>query len=252
MSQQIVNSNTDSYSNGQTSSSESLSLIEAIGQLPRQYIKVLCKPSAQTFREEMGKASWGIVLVQFYALFVITVTLSYLAHLIPSSALHTTSAFSIGSFKPFAFLPSPYNGITFILGSFLIGLITAYLFSKLWHGQGRFLSHAYSLLLCTIPLVTISGALLLIPTTGLLITFLTTLIFILFVYRMLLHVFIIMEVHGLSAGRATLIVLIIPMLVVGLVLILFTEGTALEGLFGAMDWFPGKGEKQDNTKTQAK
>src|SRR5947209_3922788 len=189
MKQQTVNSNTDPYSNAQTSSTEPLSLIEAIWQLPRQYIKVLCRPSAQTFREEMGKASWGIVLVQLYALFVITVILSYLAHLIPSSALHTTSAFSIGSFKPFAFLPSPYNGITFILGSFLIGLITAYLFSKLWHGQGRFLAHAYSLLLCTIPLVTISGALLLIPTT-LLTTFLITLIFILFVYRMLLHVFI--------------------------------------------------------------
>jgi hypothetical protein len=107
MNQQTVNSNTDSYSNGQTSSSESLSLIEAIGQLPRQYIKVLCRPSAQTFREELGKASWGVVLVQFYALFVITVTLSYLAHLIPSSALHTTSAFSIGSFKPLLFSSSP-------------------------------------------------------------------------------------------------------------------------------------------------
>jgi hypothetical protein len=58
MSQQTVNSNTDPYSNAQTSSTESLSLIEAIGQLPRQYIKVLCRPSAQTFREEMGKASW--------------------------------------------------------------------------------------------------------------------------------------------------------------------------------------------------
>src|SRR5205085_7763581 len=135
------------------SSTESLSLVEAIWHLPRQYIKVLCRPSAQTFCEEMGKASWGIVLVQFYALFVITVALSYLAHLIPSSALHTTSAFSIGAFKPFMFLPSPYNGMVFILGSFLIGLSTAYLMSRRWGGQGRFLAHAYSLLLCTVPLV---------------------------------------------------------------------------------------------------
>src|SRR5947209_5276134 len=206
MKQQTVNSNTDSYSNAQTSSSESLSLIEAIGQLPCQYIRVLCRPSAQTFREEMGKASWGIVLVQFYALFVITVTLSYLAHLIPSSALHTISAFSTGSIKPFAFLPSPDNGIAFVLGSFLIGLSTAYLFSKLWRGQGRFLAHAYSLLLCTVPLVTISGALLLIPTPGSLVVPLTSLIFIVFVYRMVLHACVIMGVHGLSAGEATLIV----------------------------------------------
>ncbi len=34
MNQQTVNSNTDPYSNGQTSSSESLSLVEAIWHLP--------------------------------------------------------------------------------------------------------------------------------------------------------------------------------------------------------------------------
>jgi hypothetical protein len=86
----------------------------------------------------MGQAGWGIVLLQFYLLIGITVALTYLAHIIPSSALHTTSAFSIGAFKPFTFLPSPYNGMAFILGSFLIGLSTAYLMSRHWGGQGRF------------------------------------------------------------------------------------------------------------------
>src|SRR2546425_13266010 len=31
---------------------------QAIQELPNQYIKVLTKPSAQTFAEEMGKADW--------------------------------------------------------------------------------------------------------------------------------------------------------------------------------------------------
>ena len=251
MSQQTVNSNTDSYANDHRSSVEPLSLSEATWQLPRQYIRVLFRPSAQTFHEEMDKASWGIVFLQFYALIVITIALSYVAHFIPSAALHTTSTFSIGSFKPFAFLPSPYNGIAFILGSFLIGLITAYLFSRLWGGQGRFLAHVYSLLLCTIPLVTISGALLLLP-AGLLLNLLMALVFILFVYRMVLHIFIIMGVHGLSAGKAALIVLIIPMLVIGLVLTLLTEGRVLEGLFGASDWFPAKSEKRNSTQPRTK
>src|SRR5450755_3396890 len=132
MSQQIENNKAID----RTSSIKPLQLSESIWHLPRQYVKVLFRPSAQTFREEIDKAGWGNVLVQLYLLIVITFALSYLAHIIPSFALHTTSAFSIGTFKPFAFLPSPYNGIAFILGSFLIGLSTAYLFSRFWGGQG--------------------------------------------------------------------------------------------------------------------
>jgi hypothetical protein len=253
MSQQKENGNTNLHSDNQAPSTKPPQLSETIWQLPRQYIKVLFRPSAQTFREEMGKAGWGIVLVQFYLLIVITVVLSYLGHIIPSSALHTTSAFSIGAYRLFAFLPSPYNGIAFILGSFLIGLCTAYLFSRLWHGRGRFLAHAYSLLLCTIPLVTISGALLLIPATGSFVIILTGLVFALFVYRMVLHGYIIMGVHGISAGRAALIVLIFPMFFVGLamlgiiIFLLFTGAEALGGLFEIFDWFPGERGKRKDT-----
>src|SRR6266568_2788245 len=41
-----------------------LPLGEALQQLPNQYIKVLTKPSARTFAEEIGKASWDIVWIQ--------------------------------------------------------------------------------------------------------------------------------------------------------------------------------------------
>jgi hypothetical protein len=196
----------------------------------------------------MRQAGWGIVLFQFYLLLGITVTLSYLAHVIHSSALHTTSSFSIGPIKPFMFLPSPYNGMAFILGSFLIGLSTAYLVSRRWGGHGSFLAHAYSLLLCTIPLVTISGALLLIPATGSLVMLLTSLVFVLFVYRMVLHGCILKGVHGLSTSKASLVVLIFPLLFVGLVvglgvlalivlLLILTDGAIFE-VFGALEWFP--------------
>ncbi|HKV59370.1 MAG TPA: hypothetical protein VJO32_13850 [Ktedonobacteraceae bacterium] len=253
MSQQTFNTNENPYANGQASSVKPLQMSEAIWQLPRQYIKVLCKPSAQTFHEELGKASWGIVMVQFYALIVITVALTYLAHSIPGSALHTTSAISIGTFRPFAFLPSPYNGIVFILASFLIGLITAYFFSRLWRGQGRFLAHTYGLLLCTVPLVTISGAFLLIPVTGSLVGMLVFLIGLLFVYRMILHGCIIMATHGLSAGKATLIVLIIPMIfvILGVIgVIVFTGGEVLGGIFEIFDW-PSGDEGGHRKKTRS-
>src|SRR5215471_12408169 len=44
---------------------------QAIQELPNQYIKVLTKPSAQSFFEEIGKADWGIVWIQLLVLAVI-------------------------------------------------------------------------------------------------------------------------------------------------------------------------------------
>ncbi|HZS76200.1 MAG TPA: hypothetical protein VFA41_06250 [Ktedonobacteraceae bacterium] len=224
---------------------------KALLQLPRQYLKVLFHPSEKTFKEEMGKASWGITLFQLYLLIVVTVFFSYLAHILPSSALHSTSNLVLGSFRPFAFLPSPYNGMLWILSTFCIGLGTAYLFSKLWHGKGTFVAHTYSLLLCTVPLVTISGALLLIPSSGIVAALLFTLLVAIFIYRMVLHTMLIMAVHDLSAGWATLIVLIIPMLIVILailaLLIFATEGTFLEGLL-TFDWISHGSKKHEEYK----
>ena len=124
-------------------SAQPLPFGEAVWHLPVQYLNVFIKPSVNTLSEEMGKASWGIVLVQFLSLVIITVTLGLLGHLIPAAALHAITALSIGPVKPLAFLPSPLNGITFVLASFFIGLGTAYLFSKGSGGQGTFLAHLY-------------------------------------------------------------------------------------------------------------
>lgn len=254
MSQQTFNTNDEPYTTGQAPFVKPLQVSQAIWQLPRQYIKVMFKPSAQTFREELGKASWGIVLIQFYLLIAITVALTYVAHIIPGSALHTTGAVSIGPYRPFAFLPSPYNGIAFILGSFLIGLITAYVFSRLLGGRGRLVTHTYGLLLCTVPLVTISGALLLIPASGPPVVLLVLLIGLLFVYRLLLHVRVIVATHGLSGGQATLIVLIIPLIfvVLGVIgIVIFTGGEILIGLFEGLDWFPLE-ENMERKKTRSR
>ena len=235
----------------QMASNKPLSLSEAIWQLPRQYIKVLCKPSVETFSKEKGKASWGIVLFQFYVLVAITVALSYLAHFIPASALHSVTALQVGSAEPFKFLPSPYNGMTFILASFFIGLGTAYLFSRFSHGKGTFLAHTYCLLLCTVPLVTISGLLLLIPAIGTLVILLIGLIFILFIYRMVLHAFTIMAVHELGGAQATFTVLIIPMIIVLIVLIVGLIFLSAEGLLEGLD-FSGTGSKRKESEPRIK
>lgn len=230
-------------------SAQPLPFGEAVWQLPLQYIKIFIKPSMITLSEEMGKASWGIVLVQFLSLVIITITLGLLGHMIPSAALHAITALSIGPVKPLAFLPSPLNGITFVLASFFIGLGTAYLFSKGSGGQGTFLAHLYCLLLCTVPLVTLSGALLLIPATGWLVLVLGSIVSALFIYRMVLHTFTIMAVHRLGAGRATTIVLILPMVILVVIvlvgLLFWTEGEALANVFDVFSWGGEKRRKPE-------
>jgi hypothetical protein len=222
-----MNQNMSSYDQA---SAQPLSFGEAMWQLPLQYIKVLSKPSVNTLREEMGKASWGMVLVQFLSLVILTV--------------------SIGSVKPLALLPSPLNGITLVLASFFIGLGTAYLFSKLSGGQGTFLAHIYCLLVCTVPLVTVSGALLLIPATGWLVLLLGSVVSALFIYRMVLHTYTIMAVHRLGAGQATTIVLILPMLILVVIMlagmVFWTEGDVL---FSVFDVFPWVGERRQTTES---
>src|SRR6266571_1941252 len=44
---------------------------QAIQELPNQYIKVVTKPSAQTFAEEMGKADWAMVWIQLLAIAIV-------------------------------------------------------------------------------------------------------------------------------------------------------------------------------------
>jgi hypothetical protein len=74
---------------------------------------------------------------------------------------------------------------------------------------------------------------------------------------MVLHGCIIIGVHDLSAGKATLIVLIFPMFIVGLAVIaLFAlillmgaelARDALPGLFEFGAWFPGESKQRDET-----
>src|SRR5450432_3664766 len=52
-----------------------LPLSEAIRQLPNQYIRVLTKPGATTFAEELPKASWDITLIQILIMVVVAIVL---------------------------------------------------------------------------------------------------------------------------------------------------------------------------------
>ncbi|HLQ28952.1 MAG TPA: Yip1 family protein [Ktedonobacteraceae bacterium] len=187
-----------------------LPLGEAIRQLPQQYIKVLTKPSAATFAEEMGKAAWNIVWVQLLALAVITAVLGYLASLIGSGIMPAATS-STASMNP-AMLQGIRLGSSFgqIIGvplGFFIGVGILYLIAKAFGGQGTFLAQGYTYLLFEVPLGIVISLLGLIPYLGGLVGFAAG------IYAIVLNIFSIMAVHRLSGGKATAVVLI-PLAVV--------------------------------------
>lgn len=201
------------------------SIGQAIQELPNQYIRVLTKPSAQTFAEEMGKADWAMVWIQLLAIALIGTILGFIRAAIGLAA----SSFSSSSgFNPNAILALSVGGSTFsiisIPVSFFILVGIQYLLAKAFQGQGRFLTQGYTTLLYQTPIYIISFIIGLIPIFGGLIGA------VLYIYSIVLNVFAIMAVHRLSGGKATAVVLI-PIVV--LFLLLFLCVIAVAALFFA-------------------
>src|SRR5215831_11328075 len=59
-----------------------LPLGQAIRALPAQYLKVITRPSVQSFSAEKGRASWGSTWLQLIALGILSALFSMLAQLI--------------------------------------------------------------------------------------------------------------------------------------------------------------------------
>jgi len=187
-----------------------LPLGEAIRQLPSQYIRVLTKPSAATFAEEMGKAAWNIVWVQLILLAVITAVFGFLASLIGSGFMPATTSSTL-PMNP-AFLQGIRAGSSFgeLIGvplGFFIGVGILYLIAKAFRGEGTFLAQGYTYLLFEVPLGILASVLSLIPILGGLVAFAVG------IYAIVLQIFSIMAVHRLSGGKATLVVFL-PLIVV--------------------------------------
>ncbi len=144
-----------------------LPLGEAIRQLPNQYIKVLTRPSAATFAEEQGKASWDIVWVQLIIYAIVAAVLGYLALLISPNQFSTTSssALSPGMVQAIS-LSTGFGLILLIPIGFFIGVGIYYLIAKAFGGQGTFLAQSYTTLLYSVPIGILSFALRLIPILG--------------------------------------------------------------------------------------
>jgi hypothetical protein len=190
---------------------------QVIRDLPGQYLKVLTRPSKDTFTYEMDKASWSGVWIQLLVLVLITSLIGWLGSLIllPFNT-HTFSGRlsmliiqqnvgnSAGNLS--------FNPIRQLLGiplGFLLAVGIVHQLAKAFGGHGTYLAQAYTALLFSVPLSCITGLLALIPSLGWLLWLAGD------IYDIILYVFVLMAVYRLGAGRATTIVLI-PRVLLGL------------------------------------
>ena len=145
-----------------------LPLGQAIRQLPGQYIKVITRPSVQTFAEEMGKATWGSIWLQLITLGIIGAVLQTLGLLISppvfssavSAGLSQTTLLTIS----IVFLAVAEIVLTPL--SFFVAGAIIYWLARMVGGKGRYREQIYTTLLFGVPLVTLSYLLFLIPLAG--------------------------------------------------------------------------------------
>ncbi|HEX3643548.1 MAG TPA: Yip1 family protein, partial [Ktedonobacteraceae bacterium] len=175
-----------------------LPLEQAIKELPNQYIKVLTKPSADTFAQEKGKASWNIVWAQLIGYAIISAILSYIASLIMPNPFNTLGPTTLNPIISQLIHWGLTLGLTpLIILSFFIGTGFRYLIAKAFRGQGTFLAQSYTDLLFSVPLGILSALVTRVPLLGGLVAFGAG------IYTIILHIFSIMAVHRLSGGKAT-------------------------------------------------
>lgn len=196
-----------------------LPLGNAIRQLPSQYLRVTTRPSANTFAMEKGKAAWNIIWIQLLFLAIVTGILTAISTVISlpntlnslnNSNLPASTTEQVRTI--FATLPIPFGigTIVVVIAGFFIATGIFFLIAKAFGGQGTFLQYCYSYLLFEVPLGILSSLLSLIPILG------SLAVLALGIYRIILQVYMTMAVHRLSGGRATMAVLILP--IIGIIL----------------------------------
>lgn len=210
-----------------TRESQPLPLGEAIRQLPNQYIRVLTNPKAAVFAYEQGKAAWDIIWVQIMLSSVVAALVGLMKFnaMILNWMVH--GHVSSGTLQLFKAFSSVFALGYIILAPIFFFIVVGFyhLLAKAFGGKGTFLAYSYCTLLYTVPIGIISGLLsiassqldLLSPLTS----FVTSA---LGIYSIILPICMTMGVHRLSAARATLAVLVIPIALIVLCVVLVIVG----------------------------
>jgi len=192
-----------------------LPLGQAIRALPAQYLKVITRPSVQSFSAEKGRASWGSTWLQLIALGILSALFSVLAQLIAPPHVGNVAGVSQATVQA---VTTTLLALFLIVGTplaFLVAGAVLYWLARLFKGDGSYLQQVYTLTLFGVPLVLLGFLLQLLPATSNWLPYLPHL------YSLALLVPSLMAVHHLSWGKALAIVLI-PL---GIVLVLTLAGT---------------------------
>jgi hypothetical protein len=218
--QKPIDNSQDSNLDNATRTAASPSMVYAIRDLPGQYLKVLTRPSVNTFVEEKDKARWGIIWFQLIILAVIDTILLSISLLM--SPHNINSLTGVNNMSP-AMLQSSTIILIVLLQlaltplSFLVAGGILYLIARLLGGTGTFLEQIYTTLLFGVPLVILSYLLLLIQATSNWLPYLPH------IYSLVLFVLSLIAVHKLGRGKA-IAVIVIP---ICLLLLLAFVGTIL-------------------------
>jgi hypothetical protein len=171
------------------------------------------------FKEEKGKASWGIVWIQLISLAIIDSILQYVGFLIspPNSSSIAGASISPAMLQSITIITVVLLQLVFTPVSFLAAGSILYLIARAFGGRGTFLEQIYTTLLFGVPLVILSYLLLLIPATSSWLPYLPHL------YSLVLFAISLMAVHQLSRGKAIAVILI-P---ISILLVLVLVGTII-------------------------
>jgi len=188
--------------------------------LPRQYWRVLSHPGATTFAEEQVTASWGAVWVQLIGYAVIAAILTFIFEVLLLSSFlkgffstyhpsgQTINVQQITTGFQAATVGIAFATLVFTIVGFFIGTGIYWLIAKAFRGQGPFLQYVYCYLLIYVPLGIISYLLLLVPGVGIFVSSA------LGIYEIVLLIMMTSGVHRMSGGKATLAVLILPIILI--------------------------------------
>src|SRR5215472_3638174 len=115
-----------------------LPLGRAIRALPAQYLKVITRPSVQSFSSEMGKASWGSTWLQLIALGILSALLSVLAQLIAPPHAGTVPGVSPATVQA---ITTTLLALFLLIGTplaFLVAGAVFYWLARLLKGDGSY------------------------------------------------------------------------------------------------------------------
>jgi hypothetical protein len=195
-----------------------LPLGQAIRQLPKQYWRLLTKPSSRAFAYEQGFATWASTWTQIIFMGVLSGLFIFLLYaglgalfqamisgMAPGGSSSTLPIFGGISIAQMYSLIGTVGGASMLVFypiAFFASTGIYYLVGKAFGGEGRFLQYCYSTAIFVVPLGLATYLLAIIPCVGSM-AGLAALVF-----DAILRVFMTMGVHRLSGGKATAAVLI--------------------------------------------